>query len=124
MGGGICVSFPAFFWAEKPEVKPLCDTKDFERPAKYGSYGNLVTGSVFFGLGWGLIGVCPGPAVAGTIPYLTQGLPGLSFLAGFICMCAAWLATDKLFQIREARLQKDEVEELPGNDTSFASSEA
>mmetsp|Transcript_79804 Transcript_79804/g.140860 ORF Transcript_79804/g.140860 Transcript_79804/m.140860 type:complete len:347 (-) Transcript_79804:114-1154(-) len=106
MGGGICVSFPAFFWAEKPEVKPLCATKDFERPPKYGNYGDLVTGAVFFGLGWGLIGICPGPAIAGAIPYLTQGLPGLNFAAGFICMCVAWLATDKLLQIREARKQK------------------
>ena len=33
----------------------------------------LIVGSVLFGIGWGLVGLCPGPAVAS----LTYGGPGL-----------------------------------------------
>ena len=35
--------------------------------------GRLVTGSIMFGIGWGLAGLCPGPAIAS----LTYGGPGL-----------------------------------------------
>ena len=34
---------------------------------------NLVVGSVLFGMGWGLAGLCPGPAIAS----LSYGGPGL-----------------------------------------------
>ncbi len=42
---------------------------------------NLVFGSVLFGAGWGLAGLCPGPAVA-SLTY--GGLGGLVFLAAMI----------------------------------------
>ncbi|MDX2484038.1 MAG: hypothetical protein QNK42_10325 [Pseudodonghicola sp.] len=41
----------------------------------------LITGSVLFGMGWGLAGLCPGPAVA-SITY--NGLGGLIFLAAML----------------------------------------
>ncbi len=47
---------------------------------------NLVIGSVLFGAGWGLVGLCPGPAIA-SISY--GGLGGLAFL---IAMLAGMLA--------------------------------
>ncbi|PWE31996.1 hypothetical protein DDZ14_12315 [Maritimibacter sp. 55A14] len=39
---------------------------------------NLMLGSVLFGMGWGLSGLCPGPAMA-SLSY--NGLGGLVFLA-------------------------------------------
>jgi uncharacterized membrane protein YedE/YeeE len=39
---------------------------------------NLIIGSMLFGLGWGLSGICPGPAIVG----LTSGLPGSYVFAG------------------------------------------
>lgn len=39
---------------------------------------NLVVGSVLFGMGWGLAGLCPGPAIASVT---WGGLGGLVFLA-------------------------------------------
>ena len=52
-------------------------------PGKPGSEidRNLVVGSVLFGAGWGLAGLCPGPAVA-SISW--GGLGGLVFLAAMI----------------------------------------
>jgi uncharacterized membrane protein YedE/YeeE len=97
MGLGLCVSFPAFLLAEREGKKPLCGEEcSFEKPSKTGNYGSLVLGAVFFGLGWGLVGICPGPALAGLIPYLASGWgPGLSFGLCVLLILASWLATDR-----------------------------
>lgn len=41
----------------------------------------LITGSVLFGMGWGLAGLCPGPAIA-SLSY--GGAGGLIFLAAML----------------------------------------
>ena len=41
----------------------------------------LITGALLFGAGWGLVGLCPGPALA-SLAY--GGLPGLVFLVAMI----------------------------------------
>lgn len=41
----------------------------------------LIGGAAIFGLGWGLVGLCPGPALAGM---LVGGLPVLLFIAAMI----------------------------------------
>eukprot|EP00931_Biecheleriopsis_adriatica_P068078 TRINITY_DN4210_c0_g2_i1.p1 TRINITY_DN4210_c0_g2~~TRINITY_DN4210_c0_g2_i1.p1 ORF type:complete len:373 (+),score=60.60 TRINITY_DN4210_c0_g2_i1:105-1223(+) len=98
MGCGICCSFPAFLWSERWAKEPWIGGS-FEQPAKFGDYKALVVGNVFFGFGWGFVGICPGPAVAGVIPYLTQGWgAGLSFGLCFVMLCVAWLLTDRLLQ--------------------------
>ena len=43
---------------------PLLDTQ-FDWPTKTDIDRPLVLGAVLFGVGWGLIGLCPGPAIAG-----------------------------------------------------------
>ncbi|MCB1312036.1 MAG: hypothetical protein KDK29_09175 [Sedimentitalea sp.] len=46
----------------------------------------LITGSVLFGIGWGLAGLCPGPAVA-SVSY--GGIGGLVFLGAMLAGMAA-----------------------------------
>jgi hypothetical protein len=53
---------------------------EFQTPAKAEIDSRLVIGPVLFGVGWGLVGLCPGPALAS----LTFG--GLSALIFFIAM--------------------------------------
>ncbi|CAE7865229.1 unnamed protein product [Symbiodinium microadriaticum] len=98
MGLGLCVSFPAFLLADRQDRKPLCGEEcSFERPSKTGDYGSLVLGATFFGLGWGMVGICPGPALAGMIPYLVGGWgPGLSFGLCVLLILASWLVTDRV----------------------------
>ena len=47
---------------------------------------NLAVGSIFFGIGWGLSGLCPGPAIA-SLSF--GGLGGLVFLAAMLAGMAA-----------------------------------
>ncbi|MGI1663839.1 DUF6691 family protein [Palleronia sp. KMU-117] len=42
---------------------------------------NLVVGSILFGVGWGLVGLCPGPAIA-SLTY--NGIGGVVFLVAMI----------------------------------------
>ncbi len=48
--------------------------------------GKLIGGAAVFGLGWGLVGLCPGPALAGL---LVGGVPVLVFIAAMIFGMAA-----------------------------------
>ena len=43
---------------------PLC-APDFSDPAQAHVDQRLVLGAVLFGIGWGMVGYCPGPAIAG-----------------------------------------------------------
>ena len=37
----------------------------FRIPTRRDVDGRLVTGAIIFGIGWGLVGFCPGPAISG-----------------------------------------------------------
>ncbi|WP_457425430.1 DUF6691 family protein [Roseateles sp. P5_E7] len=54
MAGAIAVGLPAFAWARRAKLK-LPDSTRIDR--------RLVGGSLLFGIGWGLAGLCPGPAL-------------------------------------------------------------
>ncbi len=62
MGGGLFVTTVSFFFVLKRD-RPKLDTS-FDLPIKSELDGNLIFGSALFGIGWGLIGLCPGPAIA------------------------------------------------------------
>ena len=69
MGAAIAVFAPIAWWA-RARAKPV-DAPRFELPAKKTIDASLVVGSALFGVGWGLSGYCPGPAVmsiAGAAP--------------------------------------------------------
>ena len=61
MGGAVLLGLVLTPWIFHRGV-PLLDTR-FHLPRWTRVDGRLVTGSVIFGLGWGLGGYCPGPAV-------------------------------------------------------------
>lgn len=61
MGGALIITVPVF-QALKKRAKPMCapvwhkpDATVVDRP--------LVLGSVLFGVGWGIAGICPGPSL-------------------------------------------------------------
>jgi uncharacterized membrane protein YedE/YeeE len=62
MAGAVAVSTVGFAWARRLE-RPWFG-EHFAFPTRRDIDANLVGGSVLFGLGWGLTGLCPGPAIA------------------------------------------------------------
>ena len=62
MMGAIIVSAPVFFLL-KHRNKPLF-TDSFVIPTLKSIDKNLIIGSGIFGVGWGMVGFCPGPAIA------------------------------------------------------------
>jgi len=62
MAGALAVTVPAY-WLARRQAKPLYEQKTHV-PQPTPVDRRLVTGAVVFGLGWGLAGLCPGPALA------------------------------------------------------------
>ena len=79
MGGALLVTVPAFRLI-LGRGRPLLD-KSFSLPSKTGLDGRLISGAALFGVGWGMVGFCPGPAVAALATGLT---PDLVFVAAMI----------------------------------------
>lgn len=79
MGGALLVTAPAFYLILKRPRPALADS--FDLPVKTTLDTRLLGGSALFGVGWGLSGFCPGPAVAA----LTTGLgPVFAFVAAML----------------------------------------
>ena len=65
MGGALIPSAIAYLIRRKMRA-PVCDA-EFQIPSRSDIDRPLVVGAVLFGVGWGLVGLCPGPAIAGLI---------------------------------------------------------
>lgn len=63
MGGGLIVTFIGYKFVLKNPAPLFSDT--FHLPTKTDIDKTLLIGAVLFGAGWGLVGYCPGPAIAG-----------------------------------------------------------
>ncbi|WP_026244490.1 YeeE/YedE family protein [Dasania marina] len=86
MGGAVLVAFPAFQLAKRGNRQPLL-SDGFQLPSRKDIDGRLLGGAAIFGIGWGLGGLCPGPAIA--------ALSSLQWpIVGFILAMIAgqWLA--------------------------------
>jgi uncharacterized membrane protein YedE/YeeE len=93
MGGALLVAVPAYR-AILGRRRPVL-AKDFSLPTKSRLDGPLIGGSALFGVGWGLVGFCPGPAVAAIV----TGLPAvLGFVAAMLAGMAlhAWTSGQKM----------------------------
>ncbi|CAD5201307.1 DUF6691 family protein [Pseudomonas sp. FEN] len=62
MGGAIAVAILPFTWAGK-QKKALLGSP-MQLPVKRELDARLIGGSLLFGVGWGIAGICPGPALA------------------------------------------------------------
>ncbi len=84
MIGALAVSIPAFALTRRPGMSPaLGDT--FRLPAASGIDGSLLLGAAIFGVGWGLSGFCPGPAIAALSSGLWPVIAfGVSMAAGMV----------------------------------------
>jgi uncharacterized membrane protein YedE/YeeE len=84
MGGGLLVSLPGF-WLVRRRQGPLLGGA-FQIPTRKDIDAKLLGGAALFGIGWGIAGFCPGPAVAA----LSTALPEvLLFMAALLAGMAA-----------------------------------
>jgi uncharacterized protein len=83
MGGALLVAVPAYRLILGRGSPVLAG--DFSLPTKTSLDAPLILGSALFGIGWGLVGFCPGPAVAAVV----TGLPSV---IGFVAAMLAGMA--------------------------------
>ena len=62
MGGAIIITAPLLFVLTKN--KNLILSKEIHLPTNKEIDKKLIIGSLIFGAGWGLVGLCPGPAIS------------------------------------------------------------
>lgn len=83
MGGAVLVALPGF-WLVRGLGKPIFGDR-FRLPTRNDVDLRLVTGAAVFGIGWGLGGYCPGPALtalplaaSGTVTFVVAMLAGMA----------------------------------------------
>lgn len=67
MGGGLLVTLPGF-WLLRRRSAPLLEPR-FYLPTRKDIDARLIGGAACFGIGWGLAGFCPGPALASLVSF-------------------------------------------------------
>jgi len=96
MGGAIAVTMPGF-WLVIRRNKPFFNDV-FHLPSRTDLDARLITGAAIFGVGWGLGGFCPGPAVT-ALPLAAEGT--LIFVA---TMLTGMAASKYVLQRRDTRV--------------------
>jgi len=79
MGGGVIINVIGHQIIAR-RSRPICDNQ-FHLPMTKTITLPLIIGSVLFGIGWGVTGLCPGPAVASTFINIDTGI---SFIVAVI----------------------------------------
>ena len=96
MGGAITVTMPGF-WLVIRRNKPFFN-EVFHLPSRTDLDARLITGAAIFGVGWGLGGFCPGPAIT-ALPLAAEGT--LIFVA---TMLTGMAASKYVLQRRDSRV--------------------
>ena len=87
MGGAIIPMIIG--WVITAKKKPVFDIS-FSMPSKKAIEKKLLAGSVLFGMGWALAGLCPGPAIA------ALGFGGTGIILFFVSMVIGMLLSKPL----------------------------
>jgi uncharacterized protein len=101
MGGAVGVGMLAFFVSRRLGRSLLGEPLSFSKES--GVDAQLLIGSAIFGVGWGLAGVCPGPAIVNLGLFDAKA-------ALFAAAMLAGMALEKLFALR-AHIRQTEEED-------------
>ena len=100
MMGALAVSTPGFILAKR-RTRPLLAAKSLW-PTKMGLDRPLVIGSALFGIGWGLVGLCPGPAL--------ESLATLSpSVFAFVVAMAAGMGLHDFWQTSRPKIRREDA---------------
>ncbi|MGJ8561398.1 MAG: DUF6691 family protein [Litorimonas sp.] len=91
MGGALIVTAVGYrlVWRQS---KPLA-AEQFQIPTNRTIDKKLTMGAILFGIGWGLVGLCPGPAIAAL---LFGGSPIIIFLGAMVFGMVVFEALNRL----------------------------
>jgi uncharacterized membrane protein YedE/YeeE len=64
MGSALVAAFAGFAWVER-RGRPML-SGELALPPRWPMDRSLIGGAALFGIGWGIAGFCPGPALVGT----------------------------------------------------------
>ena len=95
---GALFTFGALFRLSRRRTQPYCAAR-FSEPPQGKVDGRLVAGAALFGLGWGLTGVCPGPAVVGLGARLANGCTSGHGICGVGRLSVRSIASCALFLV-------------------------
>ena len=98
MIAALAVSVPGFRLANG-RSRPLLTTRSFW-PAKREIDSPLVVGAALFGIGWGLVGLCPGPALE-SLATLSPGI------IAFVAAMAGGMALYDFWQKLQPKLRNE-----------------
>ncbi|MGP8306745.1 DUF6691 family protein [Vibrio sp. YIC-376] len=98
MGGALAVFMPSYFLIIKPRKQSVSGA-EMCTPTNTKIDARLLSGAAIFGLGWGLAGICPGPAVA------SLALGNVSIVLFFVAMLAGSIFTKLLINSREEKMK-------------------
>jgi uncharacterized membrane protein YedE/YeeE len=88
MVAALVVSVPGFRLAKRRE-RPVLATQSVW-PTKMGIDRSLVIGSLLFGSGWGLVGLCPGPALENLATLSPRVVAFVVAMAAGMVVCDFW----------------------------------
>jgi uncharacterized membrane protein YedE/YeeE len=99
MGSGVLVNFIFFRIAARRGAPLLAPT--FALPERRAIDASLLGGAALFGVGWGLGGFCPGPAIVSVV---TGATPVVAFVVAMLLAMGIFDAVEK--STRSAAIQK------------------
>ena len=80
MAGAVAVAAAGFAMARR-QARPIL-ARHFQWPTRQDIDPQLLGGAALFGVGWGLVGLCPGPAL---VNLACLGAPVIVFVAAMAC---------------------------------------
>ncbi|WP_319534093.1 YeeE/YedE family protein [uncultured Vibrio sp.] len=98
MGGALAVFMPSYFLLIKPRKQSVSGA-EMCTPTNTKIDARLLSGAAIFGLGWGLAGICPGPAVA------SLALGNVSIILFFVAMLAGSMFAKLVINAREEKMK-------------------
>lgn len=98
MGGALAVFMPSYFLIIKPRKQSVSGA-EMCTPTNTKIDARLLSGAAIFGIGWGLAGICPGPAVA------SLALGNVSIVLFFVAMLAGSIFAKLLINSREEKMK-------------------
>ena len=90
MAAALAVSSLGFALAQR-SPKPVFAPQSY-LPTKSDIDAPLVVGAILFGLGWGLVGLCPGPALVDLAAFTPQVFVFVAAMAAGMLLCDRWRA--------------------------------